>query len=62
VLKARGYRWNGESNGAPRAWYIDVQDDARETELAFLKAEIYRGEIDVLVRRITAHDRFSERC
>jgi DNA polymerase-3 subunit epsilon len=62
VLKARGYRWNGEGTGAPRAWYVDVADDAREAELAFLKAEIYRCEIDLLVRRIDAYDRFSERC
>jgi len=62
LLKARGYRWNGEGNGAPRAWYIDVADEAREAELAFLKAEVYRGEIDLLVRRVTAYDRFSERC
>jgi DNA polymerase-3 subunit epsilon len=60
-LKARGYRWNGEGTAAPRAWYIDVADEAREAELAYLKAEIYRGEIDLLVRRIDAHDRFSER-
>jgi DNA polymerase-3 subunit epsilon len=62
VLKARGYRWNGDGNGAPRAWYIDVSEIQREAELAFLKAEIYRGEIDLLVRRITAYDRYSERC
>lgn len=62
ALKARGYRWNGEANGAPRAWYVDVADADREAELAFLKAEIYRGEIDLLVRRIDAYDRFSDRC
>lgn len=62
ALKARGYRWNGDSSGAPRAWYIDVPDTLREAELAFLRTEIYRGEIDLLVRRITAYDRFSERC
>jgi DNA polymerase-3 subunit epsilon len=61
ALKARGYRWNGEGNGAPKAWYIDVADAEREAELAFLRAEIYRGEIDLLVRRIDAHDRFSDR-
>jgi hypothetical protein len=42
--------------------FIDVADDAREAELAFLKAEIYRGEIDLLTRRIDAYDRFSDRC
>jgi DNA polymerase-3 subunit epsilon len=62
ILKARGYRWNGEPGGGPRAWYIDVREEDREVELAFLKTEIYRGEIDLLVRRIDAHDRFSERC
>lgn len=61
ALKARGYRWNGEGNGAPRAWYIDVTDADREAELAYLQAEIYRCEIDLLVRRIDAHDRFSDR-
>jgi DNA polymerase-3 subunit epsilon len=61
VLKARGYRWNGEGNGAPKAWFIDVPGEAREAEEAFLKAEIYRGEIDLLVRRIDAYDRFSDR-
>jgi DNA polymerase-3 subunit epsilon len=62
ALKARGYRWNGEANGAPRAWYVDVAEADREAELAFLKAEIYRGDVELLVRRIDAHDRFSNRC
>lgn len=62
VLKSRGYRWNGEGNGAPKAWYIDVFDAERDAELAFLKSEIYRGEIDLLTRCIDAHDRFSNRC
>lgn len=62
VLKARGYRWNGEGSGAPRAWFIDVTDAARADELAFLQAEIYKSEVDILVRRIDAYDRFSDRC
>ncbi|NEX91196.1 3'-5' exonuclease [Caulobacter sp. 17J65-9] len=61
-LKARGYRWNAEAGGGPRAWYIDVVKEAREAEVAFLRAEIYRGEIDPLIRRIDAYDRFSDRC
>jgi DNA polymerase-3 subunit epsilon len=61
VLKARGYRWNGEGSGAPRAWYIDVADGDRAAEEAFLKAEIYRGELELLVRRIDAYDRYSDR-
>ena len=62
VLKVRGYRWNGEGTGSPRAWYIDVDDAARDAEVAFLKNEIYRGEIELLVRRIDAYDRYSGRC
>lgn len=62
VLKARGYRWNGEGNAAPKAWYIDVADEARAAEFAFLKAEIYRGDVEPRAKRLTAYDRFSSRC
>lgn len=62
VLKARGYRWNAEASFGPRCWYIDVVETAREAELAFLSAEIYRRETDLTVRRIVAYDRYSERC
>lgn len=62
VLKARGYRWNAEASGGPRAWYIDVAESARAAELTFLQVEIYRGEIDPLTRRVDAYDRFSCRC
>lgn len=61
LLKARGYRWNGEVGAAPRAWYIDVADTDREAEVNFLRAEIYRGMIDPLMRKLTAFERFSER-
>lgn len=60
-LKARGYRWNSDGIGGPRGWYVDVLEADREAELAFLKTEIYRGEVDLLCRRIDAYDRFSER-
>ncbi len=62
LLKARGYRWNGDSNPNPRAWYIDVSDDDREAELAYLRAEIYQREVQLLVRKVTAFERFSERA
>jgi hypothetical protein len=62
LLKARGYRWNGEGDAAPRAWYIDVDGANKEAELTFLRREVYRGDIELLVGRIDATDRFSERC
>lgn len=60
-LKSRGYRWNGEENGRPRAWYIDVADEQREAELTFLKREIYQRDVDLKPSKITAYERFSER-
>ena len=61
VLKARGYRWNGDPGPQPRAWYIDVPEAQCEAELRFLRTEIYRYEVDPPVRRIDAYDRFSDR-
>lgn len=61
-LKARGYRWNAEGIGGPKAWYVDVSEAQRDAELNFLKTEIYRREYAPLMRRIDAYDRFSERC
>lgn len=61
VLKARGYRWNGEGVSGPRAWYVDVSEGAQDAECAFLQAEIYRSEVDPMIRRVDAFDRFSDR-
>ena len=61
-LKDRGYRWNGEEALAPKAWYIDVAEADREAELAYLRTEIYGGEVHLAPRRITAFERFSERA
>jgi DNA polymerase III subunit epsilon len=62
-LKRRGYRWYNGSDGRARAWILDVADHALETELAFLRREIYRGhDVDVPARRISAFDRYSVRA
>lgn len=61
ILKARGYRWNGDDNLNPRAWYIDVDDHQRETEIDYLRKEIYRREVDLPVHKIDAYNRFSDR-
>lgn len=61
-LKGRGYRWNGDDVVPPRCWYVDVDDEGKDAELAFLRQDIYSGRGDPLVRRIDAYDRFSERC
>ena len=62
ILKRRGYRWNGDGQGGPRAWYIDVDLEARDAEAAFLQRDIYQEDVEPLVRRITAFERYSSRC
>lgn len=61
ILKARGYRWNGDDNPNPKAWYIDVDTSRYETEIEFLSKEIYRCDIELLTRKIDAYNRFSDR-
>ena len=41
--------------------FIDVPAEQKDAELSFLKREIYQSEIELLVRRIDAYDRFSAR-
>ncbi|MBO1077241.1 hypothetical protein [Roseomonas marmotae] len=62
-LKARGYRWNAEEKGAaqPRAWFIEVAEAERAAECAFLCQEIYGRELEPLMQRITALERYSVR-
>jgi DNA polymerase-3 subunit epsilon len=61
TLKRRGYRWSDGSDGRLKSWYIDVDESKRNSELSYLKKEIYQRDVDVLCREITALDRFSNR-
>ena len=61
ILKARGYRWNPDGTPFPKAWFVDVQDEHREAELSYLQKEIYQRPVELLVRRIDAFNRFSDR-
>jgi DNA polymerase-3 subunit epsilon len=62
ALKARGYRWNDGSDGRPKSWFIDVDEDKRDAELSYLKKEIYQCDVDIECRAMTALDRFSNRA
>lgn len=62
ALKARGYRWNDGTDGRPKSWFIDVDEDKRDAELSFLKKEIYQREVHIGCRAMTALDRFSNRA
>ena len=61
ALKKRGYRWNDGSDARPRSWYIDVDEDKVDEEIAFLRAEIYRRNVTPHVQRINALTRYSGR-
>ena len=61
TLKARGYRWSSGEGAKPRAWYIDVTDALLENELAFLHGEIGVEAGDLIQRRVTARERYSNR-
>lgn len=60
-LKRRGYRWSDGSDGHPRAWYIDVDEGDLDSELMFLKAEIYQRDTEIAHHAVTARDRYSSR-
>jgi DNA polymerase-3 subunit epsilon len=44
MLKARAYRWNGGDNSKPKAWYIEVTEEAQEAEVTWLAENVYRGQ------------------
>jgi len=58
-LKGRGYRWSDGSDGRPRAWWIEINDELQEEEFHYLRTEIYCWEdAEPLTLRLTAHDRY----
>jgi len=58
-LKARGYRWSDGSDGRPKAWWTEVEEELHDEELAFLRTDIYRWpEAEPLTLRLSATDRF----
>jgi DNA polymerase-3 subunit epsilon len=62
LLKARSYRWNTGDDGRARAWSIDVLEGEETAEIAFLREAIFDANWSPKTTRITALDRFSDRC
>ena len=58
ALKKRGYRWNDGTDGRPKSWFAEITEDAYEAELAFLRQEIYRRNVEPFAQQITAVGRF----
>lgn len=57
-LKKRGYRWNDGTNGQPKSWFIEIDEDAYEAEVKFLRQEIYRRDVQPFTQQVTAFERF----
>jgi len=61
ILKNRGYKWFPGGEGRDRSWYIEIDEENLDSELEYLKKEIYKREINLPIDSVTAFDRFSER-
>jgi DNA polymerase-3 subunit epsilon len=62
VLKARGYAWSPGEFGRPKCWYRDVSDPDKAAEVAWLRANVMGSDQAIWALRITARDRYSDRC
>ena len=62
ALKMRGYVWNDGTDSRPKAWSIEVREDARGAEEQWLTEHIYAGRIVQLpVDLLDAKTRYSSR-
>jgi DNA polymerase-3 subunit epsilon len=61
ALKRRGYRWSDGSDGKPRSWYIDVDENSQAAEIEFLRTTIYLRDADPRIQMMSAMNRFSRR-
>ena len=60
-LRARGYRWNNGDDGRPRAWFLDLRDEALDAEVEALRSEVFGAAWQPHVTPVTALTRFSDR-
>jgi DNA polymerase-3 subunit epsilon len=62
LLKQRSYRWSSGDANLPKSWWTTIPEDEYETELTFLKDEIYNtNNINLPTKTITAKERYSLR-
>lgn len=62
LLKRRGYRWSGSDGLPAKCWWREVPDEGMEKERSYLNDEVYGYEAEPIIRRVTAWERFSDRC
>jgi DNA polymerase-3 subunit epsilon len=62
-LKERRYRWSDGSDGRPKSWWTEIDEDELEAELEYLRTEIYPWrDAEPLIQKLTAVDRYKERA
>jgi DNA polymerase-3 subunit epsilon len=61
ALKKRGYKWSDGNDGRPKSWYVDLDETEVDTEISFLRKEIYLREVEPRTQSLTAFTRFSAR-
>jgi DNA polymerase-3 subunit epsilon len=59
-LKARRYRWNGGTDGRPRAWYRELPEAELAREEEWLFANVYGRRVKLPVEPIAATRRFAD--
>jgi len=62
LLKNRGYTWSPGEFARPRCWYLDVSDADKAAEVTWLRSNVIEPDQAVWALRITARDRYSDRC
>lgn len=62
-LKERRYRWSDGTDGRPKSWWTEVDEDELDTELEYLRTEIYPWrDAEPLIVKLTATERYKERA
>ncbi len=54
--------WSSGEFGRPKCWYRDVSDPDKAAEVAWLRENVMGPNQAVWALRITARDRYSDRC
>jgi DNA polymerase-3 subunit epsilon len=62
LLKARGYKWSAGELERPKCWYRDVSDADKAAEVLWLRTNVIGPNDEPWGLRITARDRYSDRC
>jgi len=56
------HAWSTGEFGRSKCWYRDVQDADKAAEVSWLRANVMGPDQEVWALRITARDRYSDRC